>query len=444
MAYVDPGRVSFPSNEPHHRFMLKFRKTNQDGDEISRSPNSQPSRDQHELTTYRWTALIQRSIVIPTSLTGLPTIEFSFNANFARMTSSSHLFPLLLLEEIVSKSELKLLAGRLGTTAKFSTHCFRRGGAQYRFMWAKRKWSLRAVKWWGGWSSKEDVGTVMRYLLDELEKYEESYTDILMKDRALGPQEAFMGLNPGEVQEGIAAEELQVIKSSVYALAAEVAKLHIDLESFSNGILSGIQYMKWQVTSCNLNSSVGSSGDWSSGLDSSYGSAPSAQTTLAHTERLAPSPAQLHVSPVTIVSSTECSISASQVAATTALSQSSDLPVYGPARPEVSRIPYTGGLRDALRYWEDGDPDHGLIVPLRLWKSLYDPAEYEREAQKLGNIEKIATEFLMHCGGDMVIFKERFPHLGEVYTYSNLIIAVREARKGRGETRSRLRRSKAH
>jgi hypothetical protein len=45
-----------------------------------------------------------------------------------------------------------------GRNGKFTTHCFRRGGAQYRFMWAKRKWSLKAIKWWGGWSSGERVG----------------------------------------------------------------------------------------------------------------------------------------------------------------------------------------------------------------------------------------------------------------------------------------------
>jgi hypothetical protein len=46
-----------------------------------------------------------------------------------------------------------------GRNGKFTTHCFRRGGAQYRFMWAKRKWSLKAIKWWGGWSSSERVST---------------------------------------------------------------------------------------------------------------------------------------------------------------------------------------------------------------------------------------------------------------------------------------------
>jgi hypothetical protein len=44
-----------------------------------------------------------------------------------------------------------------GRNGKFTTHCFRRGGAQYRFMWAKRKWSLKVIKWWGGWSSGERV-----------------------------------------------------------------------------------------------------------------------------------------------------------------------------------------------------------------------------------------------------------------------------------------------
>jgi hypothetical protein len=47
-----------------------------------------------------------------------------------------------------------VLAGRRG---KYTTHCFRRGGAQYRFMWAQHKWSLKAVKWWGGWSAGEQV-----------------------------------------------------------------------------------------------------------------------------------------------------------------------------------------------------------------------------------------------------------------------------------------------
>jgi hypothetical protein len=55
-----------------------------------------------------------------------------------------------LLDQFASDSGL--LDGRNG---RYTTHCFRRGGAQYRFMFAKEKWSLKAVKWWGGWSEGE-------------------------------------------------------------------------------------------------------------------------------------------------------------------------------------------------------------------------------------------------------------------------------------------------
>jgi len=42
----------------------------------------------------------------------------------------------------------------------FSTHCFRRGGAQYRFMFAPvgKRWTLQRVQWWGGWAEGEHVG----------------------------------------------------------------------------------------------------------------------------------------------------------------------------------------------------------------------------------------------------------------------------------------------
>jgi hypothetical protein len=41
----------------------------------------------------------------------------------------------------------------------FSTHCFRQGSAQYRFMYAPvgERWSLAVVQWWGGWAEGEHV-----------------------------------------------------------------------------------------------------------------------------------------------------------------------------------------------------------------------------------------------------------------------------------------------
>lgn len=46
-----------------------------------------------------------------------------------------------------------------GILGNFSTHCFRRGGAQYWFMFAPvgQRWTLAKVRWWGGWAEGEHV-----------------------------------------------------------------------------------------------------------------------------------------------------------------------------------------------------------------------------------------------------------------------------------------------
>lgn len=79
-----------------------------------------------------------------------PAIASTGQLKFGEPTSRSGFETLM--DDIVERSGV--MEGRSG---KFTTHCFRRGGAQYRFMWADRKWSLKAVKWWGGWSSSENV-----------------------------------------------------------------------------------------------------------------------------------------------------------------------------------------------------------------------------------------------------------------------------------------------
>ncbi|KAF8521981.1 hypothetical protein BU17DRAFT_45386 [Hysterangium stoloniferum] len=67
------------------------------------------------------------------------------------------------------------------TLTHLSTHCFRRGGSQYRFMLAPvgKRWTLATIRWWGGWAEGEHVNTLIRYLLDELHYYEEGRGDAL-------------------------------------------------------------------------------------------------------------------------------------------------------------------------------------------------------------------------------------------------------------------------
>ncbi|KAF6762538.1 hypothetical protein DFP72DRAFT_1060794 [Ephemerocybe angulata] len=72
-------------------------------------------------------------------------------------------------------------AAGLSQAHKYTTHCFRRGGAQYRFMYAPigKRWMMSRIRWWGGWAEGESGDTLIRYLLDELHTYEEDHRNAL-------------------------------------------------------------------------------------------------------------------------------------------------------------------------------------------------------------------------------------------------------------------------
>jgi hypothetical protein len=53
------------------------------------------------------------------------------------------------------------------TDSNYTTHCFRRGGAQHRFFHAKTRWTLTEIKAWGGWAKGERNNTIIQYLLDD-------------------------------------------------------------------------------------------------------------------------------------------------------------------------------------------------------------------------------------------------------------------------------------
>ncbi|KAK1933962.1 hypothetical protein P3T76_011722 [Phytophthora citrophthora] len=76
----------------------------------------------------------------------------------------------------------------LGDEIWFTSHCFRSGGAQYRFVFApeKHRWSVKLVKWWDGWASSEKAETVTWYLLDNvLEREENQLGDLFAPDASI-------------------------------------------------------------------------------------------------------------------------------------------------------------------------------------------------------------------------------------------------------------------
>jgi hypothetical protein len=51
--------------------------------------------------------------------------------------------------------------------AHHTTHCFRRGGAQHKFFFAKKRFTLTDLKAWGGWSQGDSNNTIIQYLMDD-------------------------------------------------------------------------------------------------------------------------------------------------------------------------------------------------------------------------------------------------------------------------------------
>ncbi|KAF8325745.1 hypothetical protein F5887DRAFT_1085118 [Amanita rubescens] len=370
----------------YHEFQLVFRKTNKDPNKAQTYFIPQ-STSEPEIDCYthllNWVSyqqgLIARSLGVGDLV--FPAIASTGQIKFGVPTSRSGFETIM--DDIVKKSGV--MQGRNG---KFTTHCFRRGGAQYRFMYAPKKWSLKAVKWWGGWSSGDNVNTIMRYLLEELTAYEEGFSDIMMDDRASERHESFMGVPDPS--------------------ATPTKK---DLFTFGEGIIQKFE-----------------------GLFHVYASTPILP-------RHSPSP--LGVTPVIATQqpptpiSTSCHVPGQSDDEGEVLATVLSAPVEHSPRP--SRIPRTTSLDDVLAYWENGAPDKGLVVPLKQWADLFDPSDYQSEAVKLSNIRFIWEEFAIECQCDFNLFEAKFP--GMRHQYTKLLKAVREARKERGEAKSRNRTS---
>ena len=61
---------------------------------------------------------------------------------------------------------LNNFATKAGIKAEYTTHSFRRGGAQYRFQYCPlgERWPLTRIRWWGGWAEGEQAGYIQHLL----------------------------------------------------------------------------------------------------------------------------------------------------------------------------------------------------------------------------------------------------------------------------------------
>jgi hypothetical protein len=230
---------------------------------------------------------------------------------------------------------------------KFTTHCFRRGGAQHRFMFAKKKWSLKALKWWGGWSESEREGAIMRYLLDEYSKYESGYGDMFSPDRDDSRDTQFIrdyGTSSGEViNQRTLAFQLQSLESSIKALDQRISSSKREQREESRHLLNDIGGMIIQELGKTITNLLGS------------------QLVGAQVQQAPQSSIPV--------------IKVACVAQPQELSEATGQRAPGP------RIPNVRTWKDCITQWDEGDLENGLTLPLRHWtKSMRktDPSRYSQ------------------------------------------------------------------
>ncbi|KIK34503.1 hypothetical protein CY34DRAFT_17678 [Suillus luteus UH-Slu-Lm8-n1] len=100
---------------------------------------------------------------------------------FPRVSANGVVYPSDELSYDAVMKTLTWICTEAGLIARYTSHCFRRGGARYWFMFAPlgEHWSLATIRWWGAWAEGESVDTLIQYLLDELTRYEKNQQDTL-------------------------------------------------------------------------------------------------------------------------------------------------------------------------------------------------------------------------------------------------------------------------
>ncbi|KIM83638.1 hypothetical protein PILCRDRAFT_7051 [Piloderma croceum F 1598] len=153
--------------------------------------------------------------------------------------------------------------------------------------------------------------------------YEEGFGDILMGDRASERHETFMGAQ--DLSASISRSDLLVFEARLLQQMREFMTIGTSPHGPFNGCRSP------------------------------------ADLHILRSEESAP---DLHLSP-----SPPDQLSEPETPTTRTIRR----PKYGPPR-----IPTANSLDDVLRYWEDGAPEKGLVVPLANWCINFKPHEYRK------------------------------------------------------------------
>ncbi|KAG1888558.1 hypothetical protein F4604DRAFT_2023940 [Suillus subluteus] len=346
---------------------------------------------------------------------------------FARVGANSVVYP---SDELSYDSVMKMLTWMckdVGLTARYTTHCFRRGGARYRFMFTPlgQRWSLATIRWWGAWAEGESVDTLIRYLLDELTRYEKNHRDALCPI----PREGDETFNGDHILTApVTAAETRELKMSfdreLTRLSGKVEEV-LDKLTLTPPVSSSSSPPPSQFSQLSISTPIPS-------LPSPLLSPPPAQP-LQRTPSHEASHEPLSGSYTT--SSATHNVYARRITTAptgTPQQQKKNAPIPGIGIPDLPR-----GLeawRAAVKQWEDPAASIGGKA-LKDWPEEWYTGPMRTITGVKRNIRKvIATEFYRLHGDDRV-FLEEYPEANR--GAKPLFDAIQRKREGRGEITGR-------
>ncbi|CAO3568790.1 unnamed protein product [Mortierella alpina] len=341
---------------------------------------------------------------------------FATDGRVKLLQNMQHTYVQKVLDKFIHSSGLGV--GRKG---RFTTHCLRRGGAQHRFMFAKEKWTLKALKWWGGWTESEQVGTIMRYLLDEFVRYENDYGDMLSPCRDDSRHSIFMGSTESDpvtkqsivlLQESLrneADERNSALRQEItHEISNQISNLGLNLSQQIEGVLHAVASSSRPVPQAPAEASVQAD-------PSSSRPIPQASIqALLRVEPEAPSRAvaQVQVQAMTVQPAPSPKRAQAEPPTKKRGRTARPLPQEGDPRAVADRIPDITSWKEAIDQWYKGDHSRGLKLPLRVWGPAMrktDPAKYSQRKQ-------IAMEYELLNSSDDNMRDVHGAALGKVFT----------------------------
>ncbi|KAJ7240554.1 hypothetical protein C8J57DRAFT_1245351 [Mycena rebaudengoi] len=263
-----------------------------------------------------------------------------------------------------------------------------------------RLWTLRQVRWWGGWAEGEHRDTLIKYLLDELYTYEDDYSSMLLPVQA--------ELNASVLGEAVAIGPATTLQLSQFRQSISTDLQTAFVNSFSSMCTGPSERPQAYIQQAPGQFPAPNQISWPPFSSSTHALVPISLPTTTQNPTiplLAPSGRLLPTSGLVVP----------------------DIPVK---LSDGSTLHRRDSWRIAVQHWLEGEPAHGLFKPLKDWTKAELNGPNKPFAMKCHGCMVIATEFIAQYHSYEALFLSTYPEANE--GLSKLLAAVNAARVARG------------